>query len=272
MLGFDWILITDVDGTLDYRCTGIGDRVISSAVEFVEAGGGLALATGRAVVSTVQTAKRMRVNVPSILYGGAMIYDYNSRQCIWKCKLPGEIVDIARNIAVRFSDVSVLVYTDLNISILSTNEMLWTKGVPEECDKRFVGDEIRGDVLKLNLVGNRDRIKSIRDQYFVGKGYNFNFSSYHFAEVVSPVAGKNKALLALSDMMEVPLERFIVMGDAQNDYEMLKLARYAYTLENASESIKAIADVTLPHCNEQGAAEGFRLAKELLLQNMAGRK
>jgi Cof subfamily protein (haloacid dehalogenase superfamily) len=270
-LRFDWIMVTDVDGTLDYRCTGIGDRVISSAVEYVEAGGGLALATGRAVVSTARTAERMHVNVPSILYGGAMIYDYKSQKCVWKCVLPGEIVDIARDIAVSFPDVSVIVYTDLGISILSSNEMLWTKGVPEECDRRFVDAEICGDVLKLNLVGERDRVKSIRDKYFSGEEYNFNFSSRHFAEVVSPLAGKDKALLALSDMMEVPLERFIAMGDAQNDYEMLKLAHHAYTLENASDSIKAVADVTLPHCIDQGAAEGFRLAKELLLKSTADR-
>jgi Cof subfamily protein (haloacid dehalogenase superfamily) len=264
-------LVTDVDGTLDYQCTGIGDRVISSAVEYVAAGGGLALATGRAVVSTAQTAGRMRVNVPSILYGGAMIYDFGSRECLWKCALPGEIVDVAREIAERFADVAIIVYTDSGISILSGNEMLWAKGVPEECDRRFEGAAIRGDALKINLVGDRGQVKSLREEYFTGQEYNFNFSSHHFAEVVSRDAGKGKALLALSGLTRVPLERFIAMGDAQNDYEMLKLANQAYTLENAADSIKEIADVTLPHCNEQGAAEGFRLAKELLLKSAAGR-
>jgi hypothetical protein len=228
----------------------------------------LALATGRAIISTEEIAKKMHVNIPSILYGGSMIYDYSTKQGLWKCALTREAARIAHEIADSHDDIAMVVYSDESVSILNGNEMLWLKGVPEECDKRYLGADIKGSILKLNMCGEHDRLESIRDLYFSGAEYAFTFSSHHFAEVVSPYAGKGKAMQELSKMLNVPLKRFIAMGDAQNDLDMLKLAGMAFTLENASDQIKQIADIVLPHCSNQGAAEGFRLSKELLINSM----
>lgn len=264
MTEFDLVLVTDVDGTLDYRCTGIGETVVQSAVDYVKAGGGLALATGRAIISTERIAELLHVNIPSILYGGAMIYDYERKECLWKAVMAENAIAKAKEIAARYIDVAMVVYTDSGIAILNSNNMLWEKGVPEECDKRFLDADIKGSVLKINMCGEHDRLEIIRDRYFLGDKYAFNFSSHHFSEVVCSCAGKGKAMLELSKMLNAPLERFVAMGDAQNDFEMLNLAGTAFTLENASDEIKQAADIVLPHCNRQGAAEGFRKSKHML--------
>lgn len=264
MQHFDLIVLTDVDGTLDYRCTGIGDEVIQSAKDYVNAGGGLALATGRAVVSTHSVARDIGVNTVSILYGGAMLYDFQKDEVRWICPISEDIGDVVKDIIHRFPDVSLLVYTDKGISIFNGNEMLWTKGIPEECDAANLNHEIEGSILKLNLVGAREKIEEVQKTYFADPAYGFTFASHHFAEIVSAKAGKGNAMHVLSDMLHIPVERFIAMGDGHNDMDMLAHAGVAYTLENAKDNVKKAADMILPHCNRQGAAQGFRYAAKIL--------
>lgn len=258
------VLITDVDGTLDYKCRGIDVSVIQSARDYVEAGGSLALATGRAVVSTQKIAQDLHVNTPSILYGGAMIYNFCKKSPIWVRPLSNQIIHLVKEIIDMYPTVALLVYTDRLISILSGNYRLWTTGIPLECDKRFLGMKIEGDILKLNICGDRESIEQIQNTYFSGSEYYFSFSSRHFAEVVSVEAGKGNAMKALSEIVNIPLDRFIAMGDGLNDLDMLRLAGVSYTLENAADIVKKSTDVVLPHCGKQGAEKGFRLAKKFL--------
>ncbi len=258
------VFVTDVDGTLDYRCTGIANKVIESARDFVSRGGKLALATGRAIVSSKDIAKDLHVNAPSILYGGTMIYDFNKEQQLWTCPLSHGILEIAKEIVITFPDISLLAFSDMGIYILNENEMLWKKGIPQECDHRFCSKEISGNLLKLNFCGEHERIEQLRDTYFTNEIYNFSFSSHHFAEVVSSKAGKGIAIRVLSRLLNIPLQNFVAMGDAQNDMEMLQLAGTSFAVGNATEPLKSVADYILPHCSEEGAAEGFAYAKRLL--------
>lgn len=267
-MSFIRVFVTDVDGTLDYRCSGIGERVKKSAVDYVESGGMLALATGRAVISIEKIVKDLNINTPCILFGGSMIYDFEKKEPLWKCTVSNDLLFAAEEIADRHKDVATLVYTDTGIYILNGNDMLWQKGIPEECDKRFLSKEADGNILKINFCGEHETIANIKTNYFSGPEYSFTFSSYHFAEVVSVRAGKGEALKELSRILDVPLNQFIAMGDAQNDLEMLRLAGVSYTLENAPDYMKQAADKVLPHCKEQGAAEGFILAKEILLADI----
>lgn len=258
------VLITDVDGTLDYKCKGIGESVVQSARDYVEAGGFLALATGRAVVSTQTIAQNLNVNTPSILYGGAMIYNFSTKSPIWMRPLSNKITSLVKEIIDMYPSVALLVYTNRLISILNGSNRLWETGIPYECNKNFVGIKIEGDILKLNLCGDRESIEQIQNTFFPGSEYYFSFSSRHFAEVVSAEAGKGNAMKALSQILNIPLDRFIAMGDGLNDLEMLRLAGISYTLENADDIVKQSADAVLRHCNEQGAEEGFRLARKYL--------
>jgi len=259
-----WLMLCDVDGTLDYRCAGIGGKVEKGAQRFVAAGGNLGLATGRAIISTEKIAKRLHVNSISILYGGAMLYDFLKRRIAWTSPLHQELLFVAHKIIRNYPDVCTMAYTDEGIYMLNSNDMVFEKGIKEECDPKNVDKNVAGNLLKLNLCGERDRVEQIKKEYFDGMDVNFSFSSFHFAEVVSDSAGKGKAMEILSDIAKIPLERFIAMGDGQNDLDMLKKAGIAFTLENAANNIKEVSDRVLPHCETGGAAEGFLLAERLL--------
>lgn len=259
----DWVLLTDIDGTLDYHCRGISHEIYLSTKKYLQLGGGLGLATGRSLISTTKTAKKMGVNIPSILLGGSMVYDYIDKRVRWTCTFPKYVQGIVEEVALRFTDVAILVYTEKEIFLHNSNKLLRHKAVPEE-RKAAKSFHIKGNILKINIVGERNYIHEILNIYFNNPMYETTFASQHFAEIVSSEAGKGNAMQVLSDMLKIPVNRFIVMGDAHNDVEMLKRAGIALTLENAPEDVKTFADVILPHCKDNGATKGFVYAAEVI--------
>lgn len=260
----NWIFISDVDGTLDFKCAGVGEKVIENAKDFVSSGGGLSLATGRAVISTEQLAAKLNVNTLSILYGGSMLYDFRNKSSVWICPLDNKIKICLKELIQNYKDVCIMVYTDNGIYMLNDNHMIYQKGIPLERDNAIKETDIYGNILKVNLCGERESIENIKKTYFNSNKYNFKFSSQHFAEIVSSNAGKGYAMEVLSDITGVPLERFIAMGDAHNDIEMIKKAGVAFAMGNAILPVKEASDKILPNCWEQGAALGFSLAKQLI--------
>lgn len=260
----EWLLLTDVDGTLDYQCTGIQEPVLQSANFFVNAGGNLALATGRAIISTKSIARNIGVNTLSILYGGAMIYDFQKEASQWICPVPDEINFFIDEIINKFTDVATIVFTERSINIMNDNTLSRTKGIPQERDHSNFCRYDKGSILKINFVGKRNRVEEIRRLYFLDSIYNFSFSSQHFAEVVSENAGKHNAMKVLSELLNIPMSRIIAMGDGHNDIEMLRNAGISLVVDNASSEVKRVADIIVPNCFENGAEKGFKYATEML--------
>ena len=263
----NWVFLTDVDGTLDYHCQGISKKIYSSAKEFIQLGGNLGLATGRALISTKEIAKKIGVNIPCILLGGSLLYDFIREKVMWTCTLPKYVVEAAEEIARSYIDVAVLAYTEKDIFLYNSNDLLFRKGVPEEL-KNMKSLQIERKLLKLNLVGEHDKVHEIIKKYFDNQSYEVAFASQNFAEIVSSKAGKGNAMQVLSDMLSIPVKRFIAMGDASNDIEMLRRAGIALTLENAMNDVKKYANVILPHCKENGGAKGFVYATEIIQKSV----
>jgi len=63
--------------------------------------------------------------------------------------------------------------------------------------------------------------------------------AYH---VTSPDVDKGAALQAVAERLGVPAERFVAVGDSENDAGMLRAAGVSYAVANADEAAKAAAD------------------------------
>jgi len=79
--------------------------------------------------------------------------------------------------------------------------------------------------------------------------------AYH---VTSPEVDKGVALRAAADRLGVPVERFVAVGDSENDAGMLRAAGESYAVANADEAAMAAADVV----TEGSFADGFLEAVE----------
>ena len=73
-------------------------------------------------------------------------------------------------------------------------------------------------------------------------------------EVNSVEAGKGKALAALCRALGLSLEETVAFGDGTNDLEMLRCAGLGVAMENASDEVKAGADLVTARNTDCGVA------------------
>ena len=228
-----YIFLCDVDGTL-VRNGITPPIVVSCAKNYMESGGLLALCTGRSALSAGPIAGEFGVNMPCVLYGGAMLYDFRSRKIIWSQAFAPGIGDVICFIYDRFPALSLQVYTQDAIFTLRRNEKLTSKGIPSEnTGPLYAPADVRGDVLKLVLsCDDRDLLakclESLPDEICIA-----SFASRHFIDVVPRGAGKAEAMRRISELYNVPYERFFCAGDSLNDLPMLKLSGRSYAPANA---------------------------------------
>ena len=69
---------------------------------------------------------------------------------------------------------------------------------------------------------------------------------------------KGSGLLALADLLGVPHEATIAVGDADNDLPMLRAAGLAVAMGNANENVRAATNVTVADNDSDGCAEAIR--------------
>ena len=80
------------------------------------------------------------------------------------------------------------------------------------------------------------------------------WSSASSMEITHPEAQKGTALKALCELLGIPLENTMALGDSGNDESMLKAAGLGIAMGNAPDFIKAVADAVTERTENDGAA------------------
>ena len=79
-------------------------------------------------------------------------------------------------------------------------------------------------------------------------------SSPEALEIVPPGVNKATGLARVAELLGIPREETIAIGDGENDISMLRWAGLGIAMANAPDNVKAAADVIAPACDEDGAA------------------
>ena len=74
-------------------------------------------------------------------------------------------------------------------------------------------------------------------------------------EITSKGIHKGIGLKKLCEHLNIPLQQTVVVGDAHNDVEALKVAGKAIVMANASDEIKKYADEIVNDCDHDGCVE-----------------
>ncbi len=103
----DYLLVTDIDGTLINNQGLVGFENMEAIKKFQSMDGRFTLATGRPQAFTRSVLEGITLDVPAILYNGAVIYDFNDDKIIWEKVFDEDIKDLIRKIYVKFSEVGI---------------------------------------------------------------------------------------------------------------------------------------------------------------------
>ncbi len=100
-----------------------------------------------------------------------------------------------------------------------------------------------------NLEGARDRVIAA-----VGDQATATWSTSGMVEVSARDVTKASALQALCARLGVRRDDVVAFGDMPNDIPMLSWAGTSYAMDNAHESVRAVADRVAPSCHDDGVA------------------
>ena len=262
------LFLTDIDGTLMRRDAPMTDAVVTAAREYTARGGLLAVCTGRSVVAARETALRLGVNVPCILYGGASLYDFQSGKHLYLHAFQGDILKSVAMVLERHPDISMQVFTREEIYVLRRNARLNARGVKEENvgQERTLG-EVRGDVVKLVMCCDDAEKLASCAAYFPEETCEFAFASRNFVDVVARGCSKLDAMYALANHVGVPFAQFFAAGDAMTDLPVLRAAGVSFAPENAVDAVKAAVSHVVPDVKDGGMAQAFAMATSRLTED-----
>ncbi len=80
-------------------------------------------------------------------------------------------------------------------------------------------------------------------------------SGFGAIDILSKGIDKGWGLKQIMKSFNINSEEFMAFGDGDNDLEMLKLAKYSYAMENASQNIKDAANFLAPSHRDNGVLQ-----------------
>ena len=261
------MLFMDLDGTLldDHSQITAGNRQALEAA--LERGHGVVITTGRPLKSAMKQAHKLDLDKPGcylIAYNGAVIYDWEKQEQVF-----------ARTLEIPTVE-AIFDYVNPRGFHLQTYDT-WEVLVEKRCDnwilRRYcqrilmdfrviedVHQDLTEEPVKVLIIEpeSREAILQLQqelEQKFAGQVDTF-FSNPTYLEVVPKGMNKGEAVRMLCQMLHVPLENAVAVGDAANDLSMIAMAGIGVAMANGTEEVKAIANyITTCDNNHDGIAE-----------------
>lgn len=252
------LIALDIDGTLTNQQHTASERNRTPIKQAVEQGVIVTLATGRGRIASRQIWKQLDLHGPSILFGGAMIADLGTDQLLRIHELSPDVIREVLDFSVEM-DVPAQIYVDDVVILEKMNS--FTEGYVARHKLACVIDpEIRKkayhNVPKILAFAEAGREEALFDLYrkrLAGIA-QVSRSSPSFIEINCLGVTKASALAELSEMFGIPREEVAAVGDNYLDREMIEWAGLGACMEDGAEEVKAIADLVIPPCDEDGVA------------------
>ncbi len=253
------ILFSDMDGTLLNSQKLINDIDRKAIEKFTSLGGKFTVATGRTIQTFARSQRILNLQMPVIMYNGAMIYDYSAKKILYSQSLP----EISRDMIKK---VMNFMYYDCGGEVLRADgTYVFSNNEYEQLHTNLCGiepeymeiDEIPDDEwLKVLFALAPERLSLLEDK-IKRVGYyeyvDFVRSADIFLEMLPKGISKGSALNEYRKLDGMADFTFVAIGDFDNDIEMIANADIGVCPANAEESVKKISDIVLDSTNDNGA-------------------
>ena len=267
MLFKNILLAVDVDGTLFNDDSVVPEKNIKAINEFRENGGLFTIATGRATSYSRRIALGLDIDIPTVVYNGGMVYDFNNDKLLWQRVLPFGAREYVTYFLEKFPTLGIDVMIGENIYSITSNKQSKIHeaniGVPViRCSLDDVPDVEHHKILLMDEI---DVIDSLYDYSLSLEldDVSVTRSSPYFFEVLPDNTNKGEGLKALVDLCGFNEHYVVAAGDFINDIEMLEMADLGIAVENALDEVKAVADLIVCDNNSGAIYEIVELLKSM---------
>lgn len=265
------IYITDLDHTFlrnDLSVSSFTQEVWNSFSEKSV----ISVATARTYKKTAQFLKNIHVNAPMILLDGALIATMDKKIIETKF-INKEVADAIIDEGGKFGIYPfVLALADKNL-----NEAFLFSDILNEYQKevltRYSEDDNLVECKDIRAMDENFKIVYMGEEKLLRKlalhveaifGNNLKYilapEAYvgcYFLTILHKDADKSHGIRSVSEYVGFDLSRLTVFGDNFNDVGMFELAGISVAVANAQEGVKKLADIILPHTNDEDAVAKY---------------
>ena len=273
------LIAFDMDGTLLNSKKEIDESSLDAIKYATEKGKIVILSTGRC-----PSQLQMYVNdIPNLRYlnclSGAIVYDLKEQKYIYTKTMPFETVKTLMEITKGHDVMIELLYKETFVQKNQCNIIEeYGMGVYKEQYQKWAMkmDNLVEDFLKapfeVGKVNFYTRTPEERDIVFkkiidANLEVETAYAETTSIEISSKNTDKSVGLEKLCEYLNIPIEKTIAVGDADNDIGIFKKAGLKIAMGNANKNIKALADVIVKDCNNGGCSQAiydYLLAKKEL--------
>lgn len=248
------LIALDVDGTLlDDRhelSAGTKDAVRRAG----EAGASIVLCTGRGPTETLDVLKELDLSGTVITHNGATTVHSGDNILLHGFSYTiGDIAALIRYCRDKGIHYNINGVFDLYIDRTTPEaQYMYDKfGItPIPVADVF---EHESPIYKCTLFGPVEALDRLTEEWpSIGCSLQPIRSDAQFIDVMHPDATKGNALRKLSELLGIPREQVLAIGNYYNDIHMLQFAGLGIAMANSPEEVKAAADTTTVSNNEDG--------------------
>jgi len=253
------LVVSDVDGTLIDEDGRVNQQTLELIRLFRQKGGYMTIATGRMKDAVVPLAQAIGVNAPLILYNGSMIAEVDSTTCLMEKFLDEKLAAVSMGLA-REIGVSMLLYCQGIAYTPQLTEAIDQHNQKEKVTCRLIDpskDLLKEGLTKILYIADEHAIEMLEKKHntVTSSCWNLIRSEANYLELLPQGASKGNALRVLGEMLQIPIEATVAVGDERNDISMIQAAGVGVAVENAHPKLKDYADVVTRHQRSRGVGE-----------------
>lgn len=263
-----YLICTDCDGTLTDSNVKVSEENAKAIKYFQDEGGLFTLATGRFAEHANLFKEQFEINAPMVSLNGTALFDLKNNKLIKGWTMDREACrELMHYINENWRDVWEYW---LNFSHHES-----TGFKPMDCpvgDKSLdeLIDTLPEQIYKIVTIQPREVTISMQEDLKskFGDKFRFDTSWPEGLEIQSIDSGKGVAVKYMKEHLGVDIHTTVGIGDYENDISLLECADIGYAVENAIESVKAVANRhTVSNNNSAIAHIIYQLEEEVKKEN-----
>ncbi len=258
------ILFCDIDGTLLTSDHAIRPETKASFETVKKRGIPIVLASARSPNGMIDIMQEIGVSGHFISFSGALIgkYDYLTDEINFE-EEQGIPTATAVEVAQRALDArfSVGWYTKHNWYITQMDERIEeeaiiTQQIPVQTESFQC---ITEDALKILCIGNSMSTESLNIfRRNLPLNCHGDLSGINWLEVMKDGVNKGAAAVQLCNLLGVPMNQAMAVGDGENDLELIRVAGFGVAMGNAMPLVKCSADYVTKDNDSTGLADAIQ--------------
>ena len=259
----NWLVVSDVDGTLHNKMRHVPSRNLHAIEQFVSLGGNFTLASGRTVTCLSEPYRSVPCNQPAIVLNGAGIYDMHRHALLHSTPIEKKGMDFVRKTLRRFNgtlfslDVAIfcadMVYIVKN-GLLSQSTMFVD---PSPYTVTDIDRVPRHGWLKVIFFGMPTTIQYLLKytESIENPDIHLMYSSPVTIEMLQVGVHKGVAVMRLADQLGIRRDHVAAIGDYYNDWDMLKTVGLPACAGQAPKPVQRLCKFKACHCNDGCVAD-----------------